>query len=332
MSHVRSFPRRRDGEFTFEVQHFGEGLCGGPEVKALAGGIVVGADEIVEALVWERCEVGFARDEATHAADRILDTALLPGGVGVAEEGLEGQPVQGTVARELGAIIEGDGLAQLRWHALEQPDEMASNAVGGFVRRSRRQQQAGLALMHGQDRLTISGEQHEIGFPVTWGFAVGRRGGPFSHGNTAFNEGCGAAAPSAAAAPPTLAARQIAAPTPVLGTGDLGVDEAIDALVADDLAASFAGEPSGDLLGRPAAGQTLQDSAAQAGLPFQPRARPAPRLPLFVGETWFVAMGGAAIASYLTRDRRWRAIQSCSDLPDRMPLGLKTGNLASVLQ
>jgi hypothetical protein len=39
-----------------------------------------------------------------------------------------------------------------------------------------------------------------------------------------------------------------------------------------------------------------------------------------------------AVAPHLARDRRWRAIQSCRDLPDRAAIGLKAGNLAAVFQ
>src|SRR6266702_8413075 len=53
---------------------------------------------------------------------------------------------------------------------------------------------------------------------------------------------------------------------------------------------------------------------------------------LFLGVTRFVTDVTAAIAPHLARDRRWRAIQSCRDLPDRAATGLKSGNLASVVQ
>ena len=60
------------------MQHFGEGLGWGLEVKAFSRGVVVGADEGVEAFVGEGCEVGLAGDEAAHSADGIFDTAFLP--------------------------------------------------------------------------------------------------------------------------------------------------------------------------------------------------------------------------------------------------------------
>jgi hypothetical protein len=162
--------------------------------------------------------------------------------------------------------------------------------------------------------------------------AIGGRRGSLGYGNTALNEGCGAAALSTMEPALAFAAGEIVAPAVVLGAGDLGVDETVDALVADRLVPALAREPAGNLFGGPTCGEALENGAAQDGLPFQARARPAPRLRLLVSITWFVTDLTTSIASYLTRDRRWRAIQSCRDLPDRSPFGLKPGNLAAALQ
>lgn len=61
--------------------------------------------------------------------------------------------------------------------------------------------------------------------------------------------------------------------------------------------------------------------------PFQRRA-----LVCSLGIGRLVADLAAAVTLHLPRDRRWRAIQSCRDLPDRAAIGLKAGNLASVFQ
>jgi hypothetical protein len=90
----------------------GEGLSWGPEVKAFSRGVVVGGNEGVEALVRQGGEVGLARDEAAHAADGVLDAALLPRRIWIAEEGFDPEAVESAVACELGAIVEGNGLAQ----------------------------------------------------------------------------------------------------------------------------------------------------------------------------------------------------------------------------
>src|SRR5262249_50869013 len=207
-----------------------------------------------------------------------------------------------------------------------------SNPLSSLVGWPASEQQSGLAFMDGEHRLAIFGEQHQVGFPVAGGLAIGGVGRPFGHGNTAFDEACGASATSAAEASLALPARQIATPAVVLLAGDLGVDEAVDALVADHPAAGFAGEPASNLLGGPASGQTLEHSAAQGGVAFEASPRPAPRPGLFLSVTCFVADVSAAVAPQLPRDRRWRAIQSCRDLPDRAAIGAKSGNLHSVIQ
>ncbi len=329
---LSSSPRKRGGGFTFEVQQFLEHLRGGCEVKAFSGGVVVGVEEGVEALVGEGGEIGLARNKATHAPDGIFDAALLPGRVGIAEERLEVEPVERTMACELGAVVEGDGAAQVRWQRLEDRQEMFGDGFCGLVGRPGGEQDAALALMHGEHRLTVFGEQHQVGFPMTWGLPIGGGRRPFRYGNAAFDEGRGACALPAAEAAFALAARQIVAPAIILGASHLGIDEAVDALVADHVAAGLAGQTASDLFGGPAAGERLEDGATQVGLPFQARARPAPRARLFLGVTRFVTDVTAAIAPHLARDRRWRAIQSCRDLPDRAATGLKSGNLASVVQ
>jgi hypothetical protein len=71
--------------------------------------------------------------------------------------------------------------------------------------------------------------------------------------------------------------RQVMPPAVVLRAGDLTVDEAVDALVADHFAPGLALQADTDLLGRPAFGEPLGHCAAQVGLPFEARARPASR-------------------------------------------------------
>jgi len=51
----------------------------GPEVKALARGVVVGGEGLAEAAGRDFFEVCVARGEAAHAADGVLDAAFLPG-------------------------------------------------------------------------------------------------------------------------------------------------------------------------------------------------------------------------------------------------------------
>src|SRR4051812_2747139 len=100
------------------------------------------------------------------AADGVLDAALLPRGVRVAEEGLHQEALQGKVGGELGAVVEGDGTAQCLRYGFEQAYEMASDTGGELAFDGNGEQQEGGALVDGQDGLPGFGEDHQIGFPV----------------------------------------------------------------------------------------------------------------------------------------------------------------------
>ena len=65
----------------------------------------------------EACQVGLSGQEAAHAADGVLDAALLPRRVRVAEVGADAQGVEVVMASELGAVVEGDGLPEWRWQS-----------------------------------------------------------------------------------------------------------------------------------------------------------------------------------------------------------------------
>jgi hypothetical protein len=131
------------------VQHLGESLSRGPEVKAFARSVIVSGDQRQKTSVLQGCKVGLARQESTHPSDGILDAALLPGRIGITEEGLDRQVMQSTMACELGAIVEGDGLTQRLRHDTKQSDEVTSDAVRRLAGQPDRQQETGLALMHG---------------------------------------------------------------------------------------------------------------------------------------------------------------------------------------
>src|SRR5277367_2878832 len=134
------------------------------------------------------------------------------------------------------------------------------------------------------------------------GLALGDLGRPFRQGNTAFNEGYRTSALLAPTAALALAAWQITPPTIVFGASELGVNEAIDALVGNYLAALFTLEPARDLLGRPTACEPLNDGGPQALIAFQARAFPAPGAGLLIGVTGFVTHLSATIALQLPRD------------------------------
>ena len=89
------------------------------------------------------------------------------------------------------------------------------------------------------------------------------------------------------------------APGAVIGAPDLVVDEAVDALVTDPVGGLAAGQPTGDLLGRPAALEAIQDKLAQLGIAFQARALPAAGSGPLLGVGRLVADLRAAIALQL---------------------------------
>src|SRR5215469_325867 len=204
---------------------------------------------------------------------------------------------------ELGAIVEGHGLSQALRQGDEQAHEMAGDPSSNLAGDADAKQQTRGALVDGQDRLAVFGEHHQVGFPVARDNAVGGLERPFCQRNTAFNETCGASPSLASDTALTLAAWQVTPPAEVAGAPDLGVDEAVDGLVGDHLATAFAGEPTCDLLRRPAPPQAFQHRAAQVVLPCEACARPAPRSHLLLGMVWPVTERRALIALQLPRDR-----------------------------
>ena len=69
---------------------------------------------------------------------------------------------------ELGAVIEGDGLAQCGRERLKLAQELACNGGGGFAGLLGGEQESGGAFMGDEDGLTITAKQHEVGFPMSW--------------------------------------------------------------------------------------------------------------------------------------------------------------------
>ena len=96
--------------------------------------------------------------------------------------------------------------------------------------------------MQGEDGLAVGSEEHEVGFPMSWVGTVGGVVGTQGNGNAAFDVQGWAAALAAAAAAPGLGSGQVEAPGVVLGSGDLGGDEAVDGFMADEAAAVLAFE------------------------------------------------------------------------------------------
>src|SRR5215211_3260022 len=103
--------------------------------------------------------------------------------------------------------------------------------------------------MSNQHRLAVLGKQHQIGFPVTRLSTLVDVGRALINGYPSLDMIYRAAAFTSALA---FGARQVVPPAVVLGTANLGVDEPVDRLMADDLAFAFLFESAGHLGRRPA--------------------------------------------------------------------------------
>jgi len=177
----------------------------------------------------EGAEVGLAGNVAAHAADGVFDAALLPGRVGVAEVGLDVERMQFVVAGELGAVVEGDGLAEALWQRRQQAGNDAGDGTGGFTGQADGDQQARSSFMQGEDGLPVAGEHHQVGFPVACDRAVFDVRRPPRDRHPGFDMERGRATLAAPEASFALAARQVAPPAIILGARDLGMNEAVDA-------------------------------------------------------------------------------------------------------
>src|SRR4051794_6287046 len=95
---------------------------------------------------------------------------------------------------ELGSVVEADGFAHCLWKLAELTADGAGGEGGFAIDRLADDTEAGLSFVQNQQALAISGEQHEVGFPVARDLAAFDFGGPFSEGPAVFDEARGAAA------------------------------------------------------------------------------------------------------------------------------------------
>ena len=103
-----SFPRKREGGFTFEVQHFlPEHFCGCPVRPNTCGAYYCTTGSVNRV-----CDT-VARSvlRGSPRRRRPIAFSALPGRMGVTEERCDAQRVELVVAGEFGAVVEGDGLA-----------------------------------------------------------------------------------------------------------------------------------------------------------------------------------------------------------------------------
>src|SRR5262245_34285358 len=156
-----SFPRKREGGFTLEVQQLSKECLGwGLEVEAFSRGIVVGGGDGIEVLGPEGEEIGFARQGSAQASDGVLDAAFLPGAVGIAEEGLDTEHgCEVIVLGELGPVVESDGLAQFGWQELEPGEESLRGGFGRCVWLYGEEEDPAQALVGGGDGVSTGFEE-----------------------------------------------------------------------------------------------------------------------------------------------------------------------------
>ena len=88
-----------------------------------------------------------------------------------------------------------------------------------------------MAFMESEDSLTVGAEEHEICLPMAWTSTVLGLWRALRQGTAEGDEGGGTASLTATPAPFGLGPGQIVTPRVVLLSSQLGVDEAVDALM-----------------------------------------------------------------------------------------------------
>ena len=266
-----SFLRKQEGGFTFQVQHaVPKYLCRGSVSQALARGIVVGLNQLRKPLLWHRGQVSLAGQSPAQPANGILHAALLPGGVGIAEEGLDPQLMEAVMAGELGPVIEGHRPAPGGGHLPEQVRQGARDGAGGFARGPEGEEEAGVTFVQGQHRLAIGSKEHQVGLPVPGRAAVSGALGALGKRAAQRHEGGRTAPLAAAPAPLPPGPRQVVSPPLVLRARKLPVEEPVDALVGDDPPARLHRKPPGHLLRRPALCEMGEHPGSERSVPLQP--------------------------------------------------------------
>ena len=244
------FLRKQEGGFTFEVQHMVSKNLGGRLIaETFPRRIIVYLNQMRKVFIGESHQVGLAGQGPAQAADGVFDAPLLPGRVGLTEEGLEAERMEGIMPCKLRPVIEGDRLAPRGRQGREEGGDGVGDRRGGFAGGARGNQQAGVAFMQGQDGLAVDPEQHQIGLPVPGGAAIRDGVRPLGQRAAQGDEGGRAAAFEAASAAFRFGPGQIVAPRVLFLAGDLGVDEAVDGLVGDDRLLALPREAAGHLLG-----------------------------------------------------------------------------------
>src|SRR5215218_9122234 len=217
-----------------------EDLARGPVTEASPGRVVEPVGEPPEAGRRERTGLGLARQEAPDPPVRVLDAALLPGAVRVAEvAGHRQLPIELRVSGELAAAVEGDGPAR----GLGQGPERVADA-GDHRRRALvlvRQQEGEAALpLHERGHVRLAGllaEDQQVALPMPEGLPIADLGRSILDPALARDRGAAGLAAVAGPAPPARL-RQVV--EEAILPAFRAVDVAVDRLVADHGSLGFA--------------------------------------------------------------------------------------------
>src|SRR5437773_9903782 len=129
--------------------------------------------------------------------------------MGIAEEGLDAKGVvKPVMLGELGSVVEADGFTHRLWKFAELTGDGPGGEDGFSIERVQHDAEAGLSLVKNQQSLALSGEQHEVGFPMARHLAAFDLGGSFSDRAPLFDEAGGATAWASPAPSSEFMARQ----------------------------------------------------------------------------------------------------------------------------
>src|ERR1700704_5085166 len=108
--------------------------------------------------------------------------------MGIAEEGLHAEGfVKPVMLGELGSVVEANGFAHRLWKVAELTGDGPRGEDSFSIDRVLNDAEAGLSFVQNKQPLAISGEQHEVGFPVARQLAAFGLGGSFGDGAPLFD-------------------------------------------------------------------------------------------------------------------------------------------------
>ena len=245
------------------MQQLGKDLSRRSKAEAFSWRVIVEESQVNQSIRRKSGQICFAGQPAAQTADGVFDPAFLPGGMRIAEEGLNAELIAHTMMQgEFRTVVEGERTAQ----AFGQWGEQGMQAIGdrrsGFAGLSNQSGQTRGALMQGQSGLAVEGEQHQVGLPVARLRAIGSGGGSLRERNATLDVIHRTTPFASTPAAFTLRLRQIVAPRVIVRARKLRGDETINRFVADATTLVLR-EPSGDGLWCPSQAQPLQNEFLQ---------------------------------------------------------------------